>query len=182
MSALPPPDAAVQRQWRDPFTAQLLDWIADEPGISTVKLAARLNQSKGRTGKYLARLRQAGQLTALIPKMGNRPYRWTLADYSPSTVEWPPELEPIAAKPKPKPEPIAAMPEPEPEPEPEIALESVADGSDSNHDDEEAGFSVATLHSARLPKGLTQEDLDWHRYWHSRAVQRASHSPRLENV
>ncbi len=180
MSALPPPDASLEPRGCDPCTAQLLDWIADEPGISTVKLAARLNQSRGRTGKYLARLRHAGLLTALIPKMGNRPYRWTLADDGPPRVESPPEPKPIAAtpKPKPKPEPIAAMPEPEPE----IAPKPIANDSDSDHDDEEAGFSVATLHSARLPKGLTQEDLDWHRYWHSRAMQRASHSPRLENV
>jgi len=174
MSALPPPDADLEPRGCDPFTAQLLDWIADEPGISTVELSARLNQSKGRTGKYLARLRQAGQLTALIPKMSNRPYRWTLADDGPPRTKRPPK--PIAATPKP--EPIAAMPEPEPE----IAPKPVADDSDSDHDDEEAGFSVATLHSARLPKGLTQDDLDWHRYWHSRAMQRASHSPRLENV
>ena len=167
MSALPPPDAGLEPRGCDPFTAQLLDLITDEPGISTVELADQLNQSKGRTGKYLARLRQSGQLTAMIPKVSNRPYRWTLAGYSSPPVALPPEPELIAAKPK---------------REPIIAPEPVANDSDSNNGDEEAGFSVATLDSAKLPKGLTQEDLDWHRYWHSRAMQRASHSPRLENV
>ena len=158
MSKLPPPDAGLEKRWCDPFTAQLLDLITDEPGISTAELADRLNQTKGRAGKYLAKLRQAGQLTAMIPKVSNRPYRWTLAGYHPPRVE-------------PEPERIAAMPEPEPEP--------VAEGIDINNgDDEEADFSITTPHSAQLSKGLTQADLDWHRYWHSRAAQRASDSAR----
>ena len=69
MSALPSPAAALERLCRDPFTAQLLVLIADQPGTNTKQLAARLNQTQGRAGKYLARLRQAGMLTALIPKM-----------------------------------------------------------------------------------------------------------------
>jgi hypothetical protein len=159
MNALPPPDSGIKRKWCDSFTAQLLDLIADEPGISTLELADQLNQSNGRTSKQLARLRSAGQLTAMIPKMSNRPYRWTLADYSPLLVE----PEPIAAMPQP--EPIAAMPEPEP----------IAD----NHD-EEASFSVAALYSAKLPKGLTEEDMEWHRYWSAKALQNPYLAVRME--
>ena len=176
MSTLPPPDAAVEKRWCDPFAAQLLDLITDEPGISTVELADRLNQTKGRAGKYLARLRQAGLLTALIPKMSNRPYRWALAGYQAPRVE---------------PEPIAAMPEPEIAPELESepkAPEPVAENRDRDNggSDDEAGFNLTTWPSAKLPKGLTQEDLEWHRYWHSRAhsraMQRASRAAPLETA
>ncbi|MFZ4792389.1 MAG: winged helix-turn-helix transcriptional regulator, partial [Candidatus Competibacteraceae bacterium] len=131
MSALPPPDAGCKQRCRDSFTVQLLDLITDEPGISTAELADRLNQSKGRTGKYLAKLRQARQLTAMIPKVSNRPYRWTLADYSPPCVEPEPEPEPepIAATTEPEPEPIITL-KPEPEPEPVITPEPVAEDID----------------------------------------------------
>ena len=161
MSSLPPPDAASEKPCRDPFTAQLLDLIADQPGLSTAELGARLNQSRGRIGKRLARLRQAGVLTAVMPRFSNQPYGWTLAGPSAISV---------------KPEPVIT-PEPEPEPEPEP--KPVAD---DNGGDEEAGFSIVLLHSAPLPKGLTQEDLEWHRYWHSRAMQRAGHWAPMEKV
>ncbi|MCC7221276.1 MAG: MarR family transcriptional regulator, partial [Candidatus Contendobacter sp.] len=135
---------SLARLCRDPFTAQLLVLIAEQPGINTRQLAARLNQTQGRTGKYLARLRQAGLLTALIPKMNNQPYRWMLAGYQAPLVE----------------------------PEPVITPEPVIEEDDDGDDDDEAGFSVAAHPSAKLPKGLTPEDLEWHRYWQSHALQR----------
>jgi hypothetical protein len=183
MSALPSPAAALERLCRDPFTAQLLVLIAEKPGTNTKQLAARLNQTQSRASKYLARLRQAGLLTALIPKMSNQPYRWTLTGYQAPLVE--PEPEPIAAMVEPEPEPIAVVPEPEIAPELESepeAPEPVAEDSDHEDGDDEAGFSVAAQPSAKLPKGLTQADLDWHRYWHSRAVQRCSRLALMETA
>lgn len=106
---------SLARLCRDPFTAQLLVLIAEQPGINTRQLAARLNQTQGRTGKYLARLRQAGLLTALIPKMGNQSYGWMLAGYQAPLVE----------------------------PEPVITPEPVIEEDDDGDDDDEAGFSVA---------------------------------------
>ena len=160
---------ALERLCRDPFTAQLLVLIAEKPGTNTKQLAARLNQTQSRAGKYLARLRQAGLLTALIPKMSNQPYGWTLAGYQAPLVE---------PEPEPEPEPIAAMPEPE------IAPELVAENRyrDDGGSDDEAGFNLTTWPSAKLPKGLTQEDLEWHRYWHSRAVQRCRRLAHLEDA
>ena len=170
MSALPSPAAALERLCRDPFTAQLLVLIADQPGTNTKQLAARLNQTQGRAGKYLARLRQAGKVTAMIPKMNNQPYGWTLAGYQAPLVE---------------PEPIAAMPEPEIAPELESepeALELVAENRYRDDSDDEAGFNLITRASAKLPKGVTQEDVGGHRYWHSRAVQRCSRLAHLEDA
>jgi len=166
-----------------PFKVQLLGLIEGQPGISTVELAAQLNQTKKRTGTCLTRLRQSGFLTAIIPKISNQSYGWTLAGHEAPSVE--PEPEPIAAtaepvitpKPEiaPEPEPVITL-EPEPEPEP------VAEDSDHEDGDDEAGFSVAAQPSAKLPKGLTQADLDWHRYWHSRAVQRCSRLALMETA
>ena len=164
MSALPSPAAALERLCRDPFTAQLLVLIADQPGTNTKQLAARLNQTQGRAGKYLARLRQAGMLTALSPKMNNQPYGWTMTGYQALSAR----LEPAPAR--------------TPEPEPFITPESVIEDSSDHGDDEEAGLNSATWPSAKLPKGLTQEDLEWHRYWHSRAVQRCSRLAHLEDA
>ena len=167
---------ALERLCRDPFTAQLLVLIAEKPGTNTKQLAARLNQTQSRAGKYLARLRQAGLLTALIPKMSNQPYGWTLAGYQAPLVE---------PEPEPEPEPIAAMPEPEIAPELESepeALELVAENRYRDDIDDVAGFNLITRASAKLPKGLTQEDLEWHRYWHSRAVQRCSRLAHLEDA
>jgi hypothetical protein len=155
-----------------PFKVQLLGLIEGQPGISTVELAAQLNQTKKRTGTCLTRLRQSGFLTAIIPKISNQSYGWTLAGHEAPSVE--PEPEPIAATAEPV---ITPKPEiaPEPEPEPVITPEPVAEDID---DEEEAGFSITTPHSAQLSKGLTEEDMQWHRYWHSRAAQRASDSAR----
>ena len=160
---------SLARLCRDPFTAQLLVLIAEQPGISTKQLAVRLNQTQGRTGKHLARLRHAGLLTALIPKMGNQSYGWRLAGHEVLSVE---------PEPEPEPEPIAATVDPEPE----IAPEPIAEEGDLDDGDDEASFSVAAHPSAPLPKGLTPEDLEWHRYWQSRAVQRANRLAHLENV
>ena len=172
---------SLARLCRDPFTAQLLVLIAEKPGTNTKQLADRLNQTQGRASKYLARLRQAGLLTALIPKMNNQPYGWMLAGYQAPLVE--PEPEPIAAMVEP--EPIAVVPEPEIAPELESepeAPEPVAEDSDHEDGDDEAGFSVAAQPSAKLPKGLTQEDLEWHRYWHSRAMQRGHRAAQMEDA
>jgi DNA-binding transcriptional ArsR family regulator len=155
---------SLARLCRDPFTAQLLVLIAEQPGINTRQLAARLNQTQSRAGKYLARLRQAGLLTALIPKMGNQSYGWTLAGYQAPLVE----PEPVIT-PEPESEPIAALPEP------------VFEDRDDD-DDDPAGFNRLLPHSAPLPKGLTPEDLEWHRYWHFRAVQRNRRLAELENA
>ena len=160
---------SLARLCRDPFTAQLLVLIAEQPGINTKQLAVRLNQTQGRTGKHLARLRHAGLLTALIPKMGNQSYGWRLAGHEVLSVE-------------PEPEPIAATVEPEPEIAPEPIAEEDDLDDDNGDSDDEAGFSVVAHPSAPLPKGLTLEDLEWHRYWHSRAVQRANRLAELEKV
>ena len=151
---------ALARLCHDPFTAQLLVLIAERPGINTTQLAAQLKQTHSRVRRHLAQLRQAGLLTALIPENSNQSYGWTLAGYQAPPVE-------------PEPEPIAAMPELEPVITPEPVVE---------HRNDAAGFSSAMRHSAKLPTGLTEEDMAWHRYWHSRAVQRNHRLAELENT
>ena len=144
---------------RDPFTAQMLALIAEQSGINTRQLTARLNQQKDKTGQYLTVLKQAGLLKARVPQISNHPYGWALAGYQAPRVE---------------PEPVIA-------PEPVITPEPVIEEEDDD-DDEKVSFNRARPHSASLPKGITEEDLEWHRYWHSRAVQRASHSAPLETA
>ena len=157
---------ALARLCHDPFTAQLLVLIAERPGINTTQLAERLNQTRSHSAlrRQLAQLRQAGLLTARIPEKSNQSYGWTLAGYQVPLVE-----------PEPEPEPIAAMPEPEPAPK-------RAKPGAENRDDDEPGFGSAMRHSAKLPTGLTEEDMQWHRYWHSRAVQRNHRLAELENT
>ena len=145
---------ALERLCHDPFTAQLLVLIAERPGINTTQLAAQLKQTHSRVRRQLAQLRKIGLLAALIPEKSNQSYGWTLAGYQAPLVE---------------PEPIAAMPELAPEPVVE-------------HRNDAAGGHRTMRHSATLPTGLTEEDMQWHRYWHSRAVQRNHRLAELENT
>ena len=138
---------------RDPFTAQLLVLIAEQPGINTRQLTARLNPQKDKTGQYLTVLKQAGLLKALVPQISNQPYGWALAGYQAPLVE----------------------------PEPVITPEPVIE-EDDDDDDEKVSFNRARPHSARLPKGITEEDLAWQRYWQSRALQRVHRTAPLENA
>ena len=144
---------------RDPFTAQLMALIAEQPGINTRQLTARLNPQKDKTGQYLTVLKQAGLLKALVPHISNQPYGWALAGYQAPRVE---------------PEPVIA-------PEPVITPEPVIEDEDED-DDEEISFNRARPHSASLPKGITEEDLEWHRYWQSRALQRVHRTAPLETA
>ena len=154
---------ALERLCHDPFTAQLLVLIAERPGINTTQLAAQLKQTHSRVRRQLAQLRKIGLLAALIPEKSNQSYGWTLAGYQAPLVE---------------PEPIAAMPEPEPiATMPELAPEPVVE-----HRNDAAGGHRTMRHSATLPTGLTEEDMQWHRYWHSRAVQRNHRLAELENT
>ena len=141
---------------RDPFTAQLMALIAEQPGINTRQLATRMQQ-KDKTGQYLTVLKQAGLLKALVPPISNQPYGWALAGYQAPLVE---------------PEPVIA-------PEPVITPEPVIEEED---DDEEISFNRARPQSASLPKGLTQEDLEWHRYWQAHALQRVQRTASLETA
>ena len=160
---------ALARLCHDPFTAQLLVLIAERPGINTTQLAAQLKQTHSRVRRHLAQLRQAGLLTARIPENSNQSYGWTLAGY---------QVPPVEPEPEPEPEPIAAMPEPEPiATMPELAPEPVVE-----HHNDAAGGHRTMRHSATLPTGLTEEDMQWHRYWHSRAVQRSHRLAELENT
>jgi len=145
---------SLARLCRDPFTAQVLALIAEKPGINTTQLAERLNQTRSHSAlrRQLAQLRQAGLLTARIPEKSNQSYGWTLAGYQAPLVESGFGNRDSGIA-TPPPEPRTPPPEPRP-----------------------------LRHSAQLPTGLTEEDMAWHRYWHSRAVQRNHRLAELEDT